>query len=56
MDELYTPQEVANKLKVSLRTIYRMIDGGRLKAVKVGYFWRIPKSEVERIITDGIEL
>ncbi len=37
----YTPDEYALKMKVSVKTIYRQIRAGRLKAEKVGHQWRI---------------
>jgi excisionase family DNA binding protein len=36
MDEFFAPAEVALKLKVSIRTIYRHIESGRLRSSKVG--------------------
>lgn len=53
MDNYYTPQEVADKLKVNIRTIYRWIREGKLKAVKIGDLWRISESELERFIKDS---
>jgi excisionase family DNA binding protein len=51
--EYYTPQEVADKLKVDIRTVYRWIREGRLKAAKVVTLWRIPKGELERLLGEG---
>jgi excisionase family DNA binding protein len=53
LDNYYTPQEVADKLKVNIRTIYRWIREGKLKAVKIGDLWRISESELERFIKDS---
>lgn len=50
MDELFTPQEVAQKLKIDMSTVYRWIREGRLKAVKIGHFWRISESELNRLL------
>jgi excisionase family DNA binding protein len=51
MEEFYTPQEVAQKLKIDLSTVYRWIREGQLKAVKIGHFWRISESELKRLLT-----
>lgn len=51
--EYYTPEEVAIKLKVSRRTIYNWIQEGKLKAVKIGHFWRISESELNRIFGEN---
>ena len=50
MEELFTPQEVAQKLKIDMSTVYRWIREGRLKAVKIGHFWRISESELNRLL------
>lgn len=50
MEEYFTPQEVASKIKVDIRTVYRWIREGRLQAVKVGHFWRISESELKRLL------
>ena len=53
MEDFYTPQEVADKLKVDVRTVYRWIRENRLKAAKVVTLWRIPESELKRLIEEG---
>lgn len=55
MDNYYTPQEIAEKLKIDTRTLYRWIREGRLKAVKIGHFWRISESELRRILEGNPE-
>lgn len=50
MEKYYTPEEVANNLKVHLKTIYNWIKAGRLQAIKVGHFWRISESELNRLL------
>jgi len=50
MEKLFTPQEVAQKLKIDMSTVYRWIREGRLKAVKIGHFWRISESELSRLL------
>lgn len=50
VENYYTPQEVAEKLKLNIRTVYKWIKEGRIKAVKIGDLWRIPESEINRIL------
>jgi len=50
MEKYYTPEEVANLIKVSRKTIYNWIQEGRLKAVKIGHFWRVSESELNRLL------
>lgn len=52
--KLYTVLEAAEILKVSRRTITRMIESKRIKAQNVGFgkerkFYRIPYSEIVKI-------
>jgi len=54
-DRFYTLNEVAKTLRVSLRTIYRYIKSGKLKAVKINGRWRVPPEEFERIKGEGIK-
>lgn len=46
----FTLEETAEYLKVDPRTITRWISSGKLKAAKIGREWRIPKSEIERLL------
>ena len=45
----YTPQEVADRLKVETRTVHAWLRDGTLKGTKVGRLWRIPESEINRV-------
>jgi len=49
MHKLYTVQEVADMLKVSKKTIYRLIKSGKLVAIKVRQ-WRIKKEDLDKMI------
>lgn len=58
VDELYfyTSFEVAKKLRLPKLTVNRMIRAGKIKSINLtaerSYpTWRIPKSEIERILT-----
>jgi excisionase family DNA binding protein len=48
MADLLTTNEVQDLLLVDRTTIYRMIESGRLPALRVGKQWRFPKAEIER--------
>jgi len=43
--DFYTAQELADKLRVNIMTIYRYIKAKRLKAYKLGKEFRIDKKE-----------
>lgn len=45
-DEYLTLEEVAQKLKISKVTAYRMARAGKLPAVKIGKAWRISNKKL----------
>ena len=48
--DFYTAQELADKLRVNIMTIYRYIKAGKLKAYKIGKEFRIDKTEFEAFL------
>jgi excisionase family DNA binding protein len=42
-----TTEEVLGYLQVNLRTVYRLIDAGKLPAVRVGRQWRFRRSDID---------
>lgn len=49
-DEWLSIDEVAAQLRVDRRTIARLIKAEQLQASKVGWQWRIKRSELERYL------
>ena len=49
---VYTVPEVAQLLKVSSRTVHRMVEAGTLRAVHAGRFIRIPAESLQSYL-DG---
>ena len=49
-EQVYTPQEVAQVLKVSAATVSRAIRDGKLKGLRVGGQWRILGSDLVRYL------
>ena len=45
-----TVAEVASQLRVSTMTVYRLIKGGRLAAVRVGKSYRVREDDVDRYL------
>lgn len=50
MEQYYTINEVAEKLKISRRTVEQYIRCGKIKAVILGRVYRISEAEVNRWI------
>jgi len=51
---VFTPQQIANMLNISLGLVYKEIERGSIRAIKLGRIYRIPLKEKERIV-DGRE-
>jgi len=49
-NNFYTTQELAEKLRVNIMTIYRYIKAGKLKAYKIGKEFRIEKKEFNKFL------
>ena len=49
-DQILTAQEVADLLKVNVRTVQNLLQAGKIRGVKVGRAWRINKAELFRFI------
>jgi len=48
---LFTAQEVADRLRVHYLTVLIMMRNGTIKATKVGRAWRVQEDELIRITT-----
>jgi len=47
--EFYTPYEVAEILKVSYRTVHKLLKNGDIESIKVGAHYRVPASAIEKL-------
>ena len=53
-ERFLTVQEVAQLMRVSTMTVYRLIKAGDLRAARVGRSYRLPEIEVETYLRRGI--
>jgi excisionase family DNA binding protein len=53
-DFLLTAAEVADRLRVSTMTVYRLIRRGELPAVRVGRNYRVRSDDLERFLVDQV--
>lgn len=51
-EDILTIREVADYLKVTERTLYRLVQEGKLPAFKVGNSWRFRREDLERWISE----
>ena len=47
MQDIFTPEEIADKLKMSRSTVYRWLRNGELKSFKAGKLWRVTRADLE---------
>lgn len=52
-ERFLTPEEVADMLRVSPRTVNRWLNQGKLPGVKIGSRWRIEREDFERFIQES---
>jgi excisionase family DNA binding protein len=52
MSDLLTTRQVQEMLQVDRTTIYRMVEGGQLPAMRVGKQWRFGRADLERWLRD----
>jgi excisionase family DNA binding protein len=50
LEKLLLPAEVARILRVTTRTIERYCKQGKLRAIKMGRLWRIPRGSLEAFL------
>lgn len=55
LERLLTTKEVAEILRISPRTVERLLKRGELKGIRFGRWWRIPPSEVKSFIQKKLE-
>ena len=49
-DVLITPEDVANILGCGMNTTYKLQKTGKIKAMRIGRVWKIPKRAVQEYI------
>ena len=54
MDKILTPEEVCKSLKISQRTLYRMLNRGKLHfAMKIDGSWRFFEKDILKYLEDS---
>ena len=55
IDKVYTPEQVAEILQLSKKTVYELIGKGEIVAKKIGKVYRIPASSISFVFT-GLDI
>lgn len=50
MSDIMTPAQVAERLQITERTVYKYLSNGELEAVKIGRVWRITEEQLQAFI------
>lgn len=53
MTEFYTPAQFAKLLKVNREYVYDLIKQGRIRAIKFNTRYRIPSTEIDRLVSEA---
>ncbi len=53
--KLLSPTRFGDRLSLSKWTIYQWVAAGRIQSVKIGRLIRIPETELDRIIDEGMD-
>lgn len=53
--KVYTLEELVDLLHVTRRTLYTYIKEGKLKAVKIGKYWRVREDQLRDFLSTGEE-
>lgn len=51
--KVYTIDEIAELLHITRRTLYTYLKTGKLKAIKVGKYWRVTEENLKDFLSKG---
>jgi PTS system nitrogen regulatory IIA component len=51
--EVLTVQEVADYLRVDIRTVYRLAKRGDIPCIKIGRQWRFNRDDIRELVSRG---
>lgn len=49
-ENFLTPSQIAKQLQITERTVYRWLDAGEIRGVKLGRVWRIKEVDFEQFL------
>ena len=55
-DVLLTPEQAAEQLGVGMNTIYTLLKQQKIRAMKVGRHWKVPKRAVQQYILQETQM
>ena len=55
-ESLLTPEDVAEILNIGMNSCYKLLNSGKIKAMRIGRIWKIPKRSVQDFISNETRL
>ena len=55
-DTLITPEDAADMLGCGMNSIYKLLNSGKIKAMRIGRHWKIPKRAVQEYILQATQM
>ena len=55
-DEILNIKEVSNYLKIPVSTVYKLVQDGKVPAVKFGKHWRFMKKDLDHLFEQNIPI
>ena len=55
-DEILNIKEVSNYLKIPVSTVYKLVQDGKVPAVKFGKHWRFMKKDLNHLFEQNIPI
>jgi len=53
LQKFLSPEDVAKRLGISNKTVYKWLNEKRLRGAKMGHLWRIDSSDLDRFIEEA---
>ncbi|MEE1478847.1 MAG: helix-turn-helix domain-containing protein [Eggerthellaceae bacterium] len=54
--DLLTTEDIHELTQISLQVVRRLLASGQLPGVKIGARWFVPKSELEKFLSDQLDV
>ena len=55
-ETLITPEDAADMLGCGMNSIYKLLNSGKIKAMRIGRHWKIPKRAIQEYILQATQM
>jgi len=53
LDDVLTPKDVATMLRIHLKTVYKLVEAGKLPGKRLGHGWRFSRKQLIEVVKGG---